>query len=181
MLSDHNNLKGFIKVKALNRRQARWAITLAAYDFIIKHRAGKINPVDAPLRRPLGAGGPPEEDTMLPLLQRTLGMQGHQLEVKVPSGVQESEPSTEVSLLRLQAGDLMEVRLSNIVLWFDWATYTHTVEQCVTRTQVRVASAQESAYESSTETVVELIKGLQTTDDFVLQKRSDSVDTARRR
>ena len=52
-------------------------MTLAAYDFIIKYRAGKTNPADAPLRRPLGVGGPPEEDTMLLLLQRTLGMQGH--------------------------------------------------------------------------------------------------------
>jgi len=68
VLLDYNNLKGFIKVKALNERQARWAITLAAYDFIIKYRAGKTNPIDAPLRRPLGVGGPLEEDTMLLLL-----------------------------------------------------------------------------------------------------------------
>jgi len=101
VLLDYNNLKGFIKVKALNRRQARWAITLAAYNFIIKHRAGKTNPIDAPSRRPLGVGGPPKEDTILPLLQRTLGMQGHQPKVKVPLGIQKSEPSTEVSLLRL--------------------------------------------------------------------------------
>jgi len=68
VLIDYNNLKGFIKVKALNRRQARWAMALAAYNFIIKYRAGKTNPVDAPLRQPLGAGGPLEEDTILPLL-----------------------------------------------------------------------------------------------------------------
>ena len=41
---------------------------LAAYNFIIKHRAGKTNPADAPLRQPLGAKGPLKEDTMLPLL-----------------------------------------------------------------------------------------------------------------
>ena len=70
-----------------------------------------MNPTDAPLRQPLGVGGPLEEDTMLPLLQRTLGMQGHQLEVKVPLGVQESEPSAEVLLLRLYTSDLMGVRL----------------------------------------------------------------------
>ena len=63
------------------------AIALATYDFTIKYRVGKTNPVDMLLRRPLGAGGPPEEDTMLPLLQRTLGMQGYQLEVKVLLGV----------------------------------------------------------------------------------------------
>jgi len=68
VLLNYNNLKGFIKVKAFNRWQARWAITLAAYNFIIKHRAGKINPINAPLRQPLGVGGPLEEDTILLLL-----------------------------------------------------------------------------------------------------------------
>jgi len=179
VLSDHNNLKGFIKVKALNRRQARWAIALAAYNFIIKHRAGKTNPADTPSRQPLGAGGPPEEDTTLPLLQRTLGIQGHQPKVNVPLGVHESKPSAEVPLLQLQAGDPTEVRLDNIALQFNWATCTHAVEQHMTKTQVREASAQKSAYKSSTETVVKLIKRLQATNNFVLQKRSNSLNTAR--
>ena len=34
------------------------AIALAAYNFIIKYKAGKINPIDMLLRRPLGTGGP---------------------------------------------------------------------------------------------------------------------------
>jgi len=68
VLLDYNNLKGFIKVKAFNGRQARWAMILAAYDFIIKYRVGKMNPIDALSRRPLGVGGPLEEDTILPLL-----------------------------------------------------------------------------------------------------------------
>jgi len=50
VLLNYNNLKGFIKVKALNKWQARWAIALAASNFIIKHRAGKINPINALLR-----------------------------------------------------------------------------------------------------------------------------------
>ena len=33
------------------------AIALAAYDFIIKYRAGKTNPINILLRQPLGAGG----------------------------------------------------------------------------------------------------------------------------
>jgi hypothetical protein len=53
--------------KSPNGRQARYAITLATYNFTIKYRAGKTNPVDTPSRRPLGVGGP-LEDTMLPLL-----------------------------------------------------------------------------------------------------------------
>jgi hypothetical protein len=43
-------------------------MALAAYNFIIKHRAGKTNPIDALLRQPLGAGGLLEKDTILPLL-----------------------------------------------------------------------------------------------------------------
>ena len=41
-----------MKVKELNNRQAQWAIKLAAFDFVISHRAGKTNPADAPSRRP---------------------------------------------------------------------------------------------------------------------------------
>ena len=33
-------------------------MALAAYDFIIKYRAGKINPVNTLLRQPLGVKGP---------------------------------------------------------------------------------------------------------------------------
>ena len=36
----------------LNGRQARWCLFLTPYDFVIKHRAGKTNPADAPSRRP---------------------------------------------------------------------------------------------------------------------------------
>ena len=34
------------------------AIALAAYNFIIKYKAGKTNPVNIPLRQPLSIGGP---------------------------------------------------------------------------------------------------------------------------
>ena len=46
MLLDYNNLKGFTKIKALNGWQAKQAIALAAYDFIIKYRVRKMNPAD---------------------------------------------------------------------------------------------------------------------------------------
>ena len=48
VLTDHNNLKGFMTLKQLNGRQARWATFLAAFDFEIEHRPGKTNPADAP-------------------------------------------------------------------------------------------------------------------------------------
>ena len=74
--SDHENLKYFWskKVKKLDMRQARWAELLAAYDFEIEYRPGRLNPADAPSRRKdyepaqkwLDAG-------LLPTLQRKLG------------------------------------------------------------------------------------------------------------
>jgi hypothetical protein len=52
VLTDHNNLQYFMTTKELNGRQARWAEKLARFDFIIQHRPGKLNPADAPSRRP---------------------------------------------------------------------------------------------------------------------------------
>ena len=43
-------------------------MALTTYNFIIKHKAGKMNPIDTLLRQPLGAGGLLKEDTMLLLL-----------------------------------------------------------------------------------------------------------------
>lgn len=50
VLTDHNNLWGFMNVKALNRRQAHWVIKLAAYNFDIIHRSEKTNLADVSLR-----------------------------------------------------------------------------------------------------------------------------------
>ena len=36
----------------LNSRQARWVMKLSTFDFVISHRSGKINSVDASSRRP---------------------------------------------------------------------------------------------------------------------------------
>ena len=40
-----------MKTTALNKRQFRWALALAEYNFEIKYRFEKINPVDGPSRR----------------------------------------------------------------------------------------------------------------------------------
>ena len=52
VLTDHRNLQSFMTTKALSRRQARWAETLAAYDFRIAYRKGSLNPADGPSRQP---------------------------------------------------------------------------------------------------------------------------------
>ena len=87
VLTDHNNLVAFQTLKSLNGRQARWAITLSGYDFVIIHRPGKRNPADAPSRRPDYAPSLEEineqASMLLPTLQKKLaraepGLQGGQ-------------------------------------------------------------------------------------------------------
>ena len=51
VLSDYNNLRGFMGVKQLNGRQARWATYLARFDFNIEHNKGVNNLADGPSRR----------------------------------------------------------------------------------------------------------------------------------
>jgi len=72
VVTDHNNLLGFMKMKHLNGRQARWAMTLASHDFSIVHRPGKKNPADAPSRRPDYAMSASKPEDMLPSLQEKL-------------------------------------------------------------------------------------------------------------
>ena len=40
-----------MKTTALNKRQFRWVLALAEYDFEIKYRSEKINSIDEPSRR----------------------------------------------------------------------------------------------------------------------------------
>ena len=49
---DHKNLEYFMKAQKLNRRQARWALYLSRFDFILKHVAGtKMGKADGLSRR----------------------------------------------------------------------------------------------------------------------------------
>jgi len=51
--TDHKNLEYFMKAQKLNRRQARWALYLSRFDFMLKHVPGsKIEKVDSLSRRP---------------------------------------------------------------------------------------------------------------------------------
>ncbi|KAI1007317.1 hypothetical protein K3495_g897 [Podosphaera aphanis] len=43
ILSDHKALEYFMSSKSLNARQARWAETLSAFNFLLKYRSGKSN------------------------------------------------------------------------------------------------------------------------------------------
>ena len=50
--TDHKNLEYFMKVQKLNRRQARWALYLSRFNFMLKHVLGsKMGKVDSLSRR----------------------------------------------------------------------------------------------------------------------------------
>jgi len=50
---DHKNLEYFMKAQKLNRRQARWALYLSQFDFILKHVLGtRMGKADGLSRRP---------------------------------------------------------------------------------------------------------------------------------
>ena len=70
--SNHANLQAFmdLKMKRLNRHQARWVEMLAVFDFIIKHHPGTSNPADALSQMPnyKPTEGEVLEDTLLPML-----------------------------------------------------------------------------------------------------------------
>ena len=52
MLTNHNYYKYFINVLNFNGRQARLAIKLFIFDFVISHKSNKSNLIDAPSKRP---------------------------------------------------------------------------------------------------------------------------------
>ena len=50
ILTDHNNLQSFMKVKVLNERQTQWTVKLVIFDFTIIHWSDKTNLTDVLLR-----------------------------------------------------------------------------------------------------------------------------------
>ncbi len=51
VLTDHNNLKSFMNVWELNKRQVRWVMRLLICNFEIAHRSEKTNSINASSRR----------------------------------------------------------------------------------------------------------------------------------
>ena len=72
VLSNHQNLQAFMRQTKLSGRQARWCMYLAPYDFVIKHRSGKLNLADAPSRRLDYAGQPQANQELMDHLRKRL-------------------------------------------------------------------------------------------------------------
>ena len=71
VLTDHHNLQFFMTTKALNRRQARWAEALNAFNFRITYRKRLKNPVNAPLKRFDYRSNEVSENTFKKILKRS--------------------------------------------------------------------------------------------------------------
>jgi len=66
--TDYKNLEYFMKVQKLNKRQARWALYLLRFNFMLKHIPGsKMDKADSLSRRPYWGVGVERdnEDEML--------------------------------------------------------------------------------------------------------------------
>jgi len=65
--TDHKNLEYFMMAKKLNRRQARWSLHLARFDFLLHHRPGRtMGKLDALSRRAdYGNGASDNENIVL--------------------------------------------------------------------------------------------------------------------
>jgi len=82
--TDHKNLEYFMTAKKLNRRQARWFLYLACFDFKLTHRPGHcMGKPDTLSRRPdHGKGASDNEDLVLlrPELLAIRALKGVQME-----------------------------------------------------------------------------------------------------
>ena len=67
--TDHKNLEYFMKAQKLNRRQARWALYLSRFDFMLKHiPRSKMGKADSLSRRPdweIGVERDNEDETLI--------------------------------------------------------------------------------------------------------------------
>ncbi len=51
VLTDHNNLKNFMNIQKLNKKQVRWVMRLSICNFEIAHRSEKTNSINASSRQ----------------------------------------------------------------------------------------------------------------------------------
>jgi hypothetical protein len=146
VLTDHNNLKGFMGVTKLNGRQARWATFLASFDFVIEHRAGKTNPADAPSRRPDYACDERAPSHLLPTLQNKLAV-----------WKDDSSLAPSISRVRAQGDHLVGAG----------DTQAYTGPHAIVRAVINTASRHEDPFGDPTVDLTTIIKSLQTNDNML--------------
>jgi hypothetical protein len=201
VLTDHNNLVAFQKMKSLNGRQCRWAIALSELDFDILHRPGKKNPADAPSRRPDYEDSAEEINMyarmLLPTLQNKLkrgGSAAQAPQARSDFAVEPREKEQPSSLAMHYFGDLPNIphvdsdsedeeddedgdtMAKNVGPYdSDNAAAEALVQQTVPRSQVKICAATIDNVRGETDSMEkpmkELIKELQAKDPWVERMR----------
>ena len=185
VLTDHNNLRGFMNVKQLNGRQARWAVRLSAFDFVINHRAGKTNPADAPSRRP-----DYHDDTnkaverLLPTLQKKLSIiatlslhsplwNGLRASDLPPLGTQRTRNPQTNTYGNGGASIETPITIRNVAVGLNPVAGTNGCKHFVPRSIVNAVAVDETAYDEITPSMFQLITDLQKVAPFITKKREE--------
>ena len=174
-----------MKVKELNGRQAQWALKLAAFDFVISHRAGKTNPADAPSSRPDWEDVKQVSKTMetlLPMLQQKLATLVSvfspcfapivgQLLAGVGRTIRPKDPEPRIEPL-VNLGKMPALQTRNVA-WEQLNLVAGTVgcKQLIPRVMVRDLATHETVIDSPSQILIDMIRTIQSTDAFVLGKR----------
>ena len=184
VLTDHNNLRYFMTTKSLTPRQARWAEALSAFDFEIEFKKGTSNPADGLSRRPDYEGSETKDgvNLMLPTLQHKLRI--HSKAINSMEG-DEADAATSSSPTNEQVGHLIPSLTAMVAsLREDHGTSTErrrnvsgaltgtdSLGYLVPRSVVVAAMATETAYEDSSNILINFIKGIQHSDDWARQEQ----------
>ena len=118
---------------------------MSSNDFTIAHRAGKLNPADAPSRRPDYASAKTEAENHLPTLQKKLGL--------LPA------ESVKNALVAWEARQTNQSQIDEVPRG----------NQTVPRLVARILLGEEGAY-SEGESLIEILKDLQTRDEVAAKK-----------
>lgn len=162
VLTDHNNLKGFMNLKQLNGRQARWATFLAAFDFEIEHRPGKTNPADAPSRRPDYASGADPSSGLIPTLQAKLK--------RWEESISNSGDDVIIGRIRVAGGSLTKHREAS-------SRKITGASRSLPRIAAVSLARSEKPYENATKNIVEVVRLLQKDNPKWLQSVKDDART----
>ena len=184
ILTDHNNLQEFMKVKELNERQVWWVMRLTAFDFVISYRSGKTNSADVLLKHSDYKSVEKVSETMRKLLltlQRKLvilaavfsseffSMMGRILaEVKKTVRIRDSELETES--LRSNSKMYAQHKCNIAELQLNSVAETVDCKQLISHVMMRELFIHETAEENSSQSLQKLIQTLQDCNIFVAER-----------
>ena len=160
VIIDHANLQRFLVDKTLNRREARWWERLSGLDLVIEYRPRRLNPADAPSRRP--------------------NYEDHARKLGEATWIKQDTTSDIASLTFLALADDMDVILEGVLCekqkirpWvFLLVGNENNQGDIIAHTTLQAAASGESAYKEVPLTMQTAIKALQEVDSLTIRRRA---------